>query len=445
MVPLHTLVVDDEEIVCRTLGDYLRDSGHQVTIAHDGTAALATVAEHEFDLALVDLHMPGMDGMSLLDRFRQVLPEMPVVIVTAHGTLDIAVQALRCGATDFLPKPVKLLELDAVVEKCIRFRELLRQKRRLQQTISGLQLSYDMRAGARGLIGNSVATQNVRDQIRQAVEARVNSILITGETGTGKEIVAREIHFQGGSNELPFIAVSCPAIPDTLIESDLFGCVKGAFTGATEDRLGHFELADGGALFLDEIGDLTSAAQAKLLRVLDTRVVKRVGGTKEIPVSVRVIAATNADLEKFMKEGKFRQDLFHRLNVYTIHMTPLRERREDILPLAKYFLELRAKTGNLDITGFSPEAEQMLINYDFPGNGRELRHIVERAAILCRSGCIEAMHLSLPVPSILKTAGERQAIMSALEKTKWNRREAAKQLGIPYSTFRLTLKRLGLS
>ena len=342
--PLRILLADDEEIVHQTIGDYLRESGQHVDAARDGLVALKAIEASDYDLALVDIRMPGMDGLSLMARVQEIRPELSVVVVTGHGNLEMAIQALRLGAADFLTKPIKLLELDAVLEKSLRIRDLRQDRRHLRETIRGIQASDDLRVRNRRFVGTSPATRKVCEQIGQAVDAGCDTILITGETGTGKEVAAREIHFQTSSDESPFIAVSCPALPDSLVESELFGHMKGAFTGATADRAGYFELADGGTLFLDEVADLSASAQATLLRVMETRTLRRVGGTKEIRVDLRVIAATNACLEKLVEAGEFRRDLFYRLNVYAIHLLPLRERREDILPLAEHFLSVHAAT-----------------------------------------------------------------------------------------------------
>jgi len=458
--PLNILLADDEDIIHETIGGHLTESGHSVNDVFDGLAALKAIKEGEYDLALFDLQMPGMDGLSLLAKVREIRPEMSVAIITGHGNMDVAIQALRLGAADFLTKPVKLLELDAVLERIARVNllrhNLLRLDRnRLRQTIKGIHASEDLRLGNRGFVGTSTATRKVREQIRQAVDASCDTILIIGETGTGKEVVAREIHFLAISHECPFIAVSCPAMPDTLVESELFGHVKGAFTGAMEDRPGCFELADGGTLFLDEVADLSASAQAALLRVLETRTLRRIGSSKEITVHIRVIAATNAPLEDLVENREFRSDLFYRLNVFTIHLLPLRQRREDILPLAEHFLSVYAAPRGLRSDGFSEEAKSVLLNYDFPGNARELRNIVERAAILCRSGLILPEHLSLPEysdsritsrPADTEDDGqERMRILNALEEARWNRRQAAEILGMPYSTLRYKIQKLGIS
>ena len=451
--PLHILLVDDEDIVHQTIGDYLRDLGHEIGHAREGNTAQQKAAETEYDLALVDVRMPGIDGLSLLKNFQETYPEMSVVIVTGHGNLEMAVQALRLGAADFLTKPVKLLELDAVLEKSSRIRSLRQGQRRLRETIRGIQAVEDLRMRNRALVGTSPATEEIRRQIRIAVEARCDTILLVGETGTGKEVVAREIHFLGKGDERPFIAVSCPAIPDTLFESELFGHVKGAFTGAGSDRPGYFELADSGTLFLDEIADLSPGAQAKLLRVLETRQLRRVGGAKEIGVDVQVIAATNADLESQVKSGKFRSDLFYRLNVFSIRLERLAKRPEDIIPLAEHFLSAFTVRSGLPVTGFSPGARDFLLRYPYPGNVRELRNLIEHASIICRSGPIQEHHLprpdavsapAAPPPAPEDTEPERAAILQALEEAKWNRRQAAKTLGVPYSTLRYKLKKYGI-
>ena len=367
--------------------------------------------------------------------------------------METAITALRRGAVDFLLKPIKLLDIDAIIEKALQVRQLRKDKRHLKETIKGIQAADKMHGRARKFIGNSPATHIIREQIREAVEAECDTILITGETGTGKEVVARELHFLSYTEEKPFIAVSCPALPDSLVESELFGNAKGAFTGAHDARAGYFELADGGTLFLDEVGDLSSSVQAALLRVLETRTFRRLGGTKEIKVQVRLIAATNVSLEEAIKKGSFRADLFYRLNVYRIHLFPLREHCEDIIPVAEFFLSNYMTTRGRPYKGFSEKAKEMLLSYDFPGNARELRNIVERAAILSHGNQILPDHLRLQSPDTNSTVhkasiyedDERQRIVKALEKTKWNRREAAKQMGIPYSTLRYKMKTLNIT
>ena len=306
------------------------------------------------------------------------------------------------------------------------------------------------------LVGDSPATQEVRERIRQAVEANVDTILLTGETGTGKEVVAREVHFQGSSEERPFVAVNCSALPESLVESELFGHVKGAFTDATRDKPGYFEMANHGTLFLDEVADLPLHTQAKLLRVVDTRTLMRIGGTQEISFQARLISAFNRDPVSLVKSGQFRSDLYYRLNVFPIHLTPLRERHEDILPLADYFLAAyTARTGH-SFDGFSAGAKSVLLDYRYPGNVRELRNIVERTAVLCppEVSLIGVEHLDIQAEALEEMPSqsdqsadenEYERVLQALEETRWNRLQASKNLGIPYSTFRYKMKRLGIS
>lgn len=447
------LLVDDEDIIHRSIGYYLSDAGYDINSAYDGMAALKSIEANNYDLVMIDIRMPGMDGISLLSKIQEIRPVMPVVIITGYATMETVIQALRLGAADFLIKPIKLLELEAVIEKCLNLRALRQERLRLREAIGAIQALRNFQAGERTFIGISPATLSIREQIHDAVELACDTILITGETGTGKEVVARQIHFEAGSDQCPFIALSCPAISESLLESELFGHVKGAFTGADNNRAGYFELADGGTLFLDEVADISLSAQAMLLRVLDTRAFRRVGGSKEIVTNIRVIAASNAPLEEFVEEGRFRRDLYYRLNVYLIHLPPLRDRPQDIIPLAEHFLTTYSAARNFRFNGFSPEAQELLLNYNFPGNARELRNIIERAAILCRTGQIQAEHLSLQRPvkgeipfqlDETKKGEERTRILKVLEHTKWNRRQAAKNLCMPYSTLRYKMKTLNI-
>ncbi len=452
---LCILIVDDEEVLREMLGNYLRQAGHEIEEADNGHAALEKLRSGQYDLALVDIRMPKMSGLTLLEKISEIHPNLPVVIITGHGTMDTAISALKLGAVDFLLKPVKLQELDAVLAKVAHVSQLRKDKSRLKQTIGFIQSTTHPRGNEGELKGVDPATQEIRKQIQLAVKGQCDTILITGDTGTGKDVVAREIHALASTPKDPFIPVSCPAIPDSLVESELFGHVMGAFTGAMEDRAGCFELAHGGSLFLDEIGDLSAAAQAKLLRVLETRMVRPLGAAREIQVKLRVIAATNVSLEDAVRNRKFRADLLYRLNVYAIHLLPLRERPKDILPLADHFLSSYAQARNLQFDGFSPEARQRLEEMDYAGNVRELRNMVERAAILRSEGRIEADDLiqmgrrTKPVSNnanpVDKKDAERKRILDALEKTKWNRREAAKTLGIPYSTLRYRIEKLNIS
>ena len=317
-------------------------------------------------------------------------------------------------------------------------------------------IRHNPRTQNQDLVGNSPAIQQVRERIQQAVKANVDTILLTGETGTGKEVVARAIHFQGSSEEQPFIAVNCSAFPESLVESELFGHVKGAFTNATTDRTGYFEMANNGTLLLDEIADLSLDIQVKLLRVVDNRTLRRLGSAQEISFQERIISAFNRDPRQLVKSGQFRSDLFHRLNVFPIHLAPLRERPEDILPLADHFLEVYTAKSGRSFDSFSERAKSALLDYQYPGNVRELRNIVERTAALCpaKISLIEAEHLDIqediseqmPLQSDQSAdENEHNQILRALEETRWNRLQAAKNLGIPYSTFRAKIKKQGIS
>ena len=311
------------------------------------------------------------------------------------------------------------------------------------------------RAQNQDLVGDSPATQQVRERIRQAITANVDTILLTGETGTGKEVVAREIHFQGSSEENPFIAVNCSAFSESLVESELFGHVKGAYTDATTDRAGYFEMANNGTLLLDEIADLPLDIQAKLLRVIDTRSLMRLGGTQEISFQERIISAFNRDPVSLVKSGQFRNDLYYRLNIFPIHLTPLRERTEDILPLTEHFLEAYTARSGRNFDSFSEGAKSTLLDYQYPGNVRELRNIVDRTAALCppKVSLIEAEHLNIQEETLEEMPlqsdqsaeeTEYDRILRALQKNQWNRSQVAKKLGIPYSTLRYKMEKLGI-
>ena len=457
LTSLNILIVDDEEVVHEIIGDYLHELGHHVKHSYDGDEGLKEIENIDFDLALIDLKMPKTDGLILLNKIQEIRPQLSCVIITAHAELKHAIEALRGGAVDFLTKPIKLIDLDVSLEKALQVRKLRKNNLHLQDTIRGLQNAEDLRLRNRYLIGLSKSTEHVRLQIQEIVEAKCDTILLTGETGTGKEIVAREIHYANCSDEKPFIAVSCPGLPDSLIESQLFGHVKGSFTGATTDSAGYFELADNGTLFLDEVADLSLSAQAALLRVLETRTFKRIGGSEDINVNLRIIAATNASLSEFVRNGKLRKDLFYRLNVYNIKLLPLRDRVDDIIPLAEHFLRSYFETKGFIALDFTEKAKSLLQQYDYPGNARELKNIVERAAIFSianKSNKIGENHLIL-MENIFhqEKAKENQhgeiseldRILKVLEETQWNRRKAADILGITYATLRYKIRALGIS
>ncbi|MBI5487882.1 MAG: sigma-54-dependent Fis family transcriptional regulator [Deltaproteobacteria bacterium] len=449
--PMRVLVAGEDEGIRREIVPFLRGAGHQVEEVPDAPSAKSRVEGAGCDVALVDSRVLDGQRTSFIGRARIDDKGVAVVLITDRPEADAGLDALRLGATDYLRRPVSKLELQDVIRKADRATRSRRQA--LSDASAGVPETYGPAAcPAACLVGRSPAMARVREQVHAAVETNCRTVLIQGETGTGKEVVAHELHVAATKAGDPFVAVSCPALPETLVESELFGHVKGSFTGAVSDKAGCFETASGGTLFLDEIADLSLPAQAKLLRVLETRSVKRVGGTREAAVDVRLIAATNSPLEDLVAKQRFRQDLYFRLNVFNIVIPPLRERKEDVLPLAQHFVRTEFAGRGIAIDGFTPRAEELLLSHDYPGNVRELKNIVERAAITCRKGMIRAEHIYLPgrapTGSILPPSTvlpEREQILLALERARWNRQRAAAELGVPYSTLRYKIKKYGIA
>ncbi len=449
------LVVDDERSLREFLSICLTRAGHKVAAADDPQVALKTVAAQAVDLVITDLRMPGsMDGLGLLDEVKKRHPEVQVVVMTAFASTETAIAALKRGAYDYLTKPFKVDEIQVVVERALERQALVRDNAALR---SKVQDAYRLSA----LLGRSGPMQRVFDLIRKIAPTKTN-VLITGESGTGKELVARALHAEGSRAGKPFVAVNCGAIPDTLIESELFGHVRGAFTGAATAKEGLFAAADGGTLFLDEIAELPMAMQVKLLRALQERKVKPVGGTDERSVDVRVVAATNRDLEAEVAQGGFRQDLYYRLNVIQVHLPPLRQRRDDIPLLVEHFVKRYSAELAKRMTGVSPEALSALCAYDYPGNVRELENVVERAVTLEPSAVIQRSSLpelggrgaanvpavELPLEGVeldrLLADYERDIVMRALKQTGGVRKEAARLLGITFRSLRYRLEKLGI-
>ncbi len=454
------LIVDDEQMQAGILGEILTHAGFDVTTRTDPGQALALAQRQSFDLVICDLKMPTMNGIELLQQLRKIHPDLTVIIMTAYGTIETAVKAMRGGAFDYVTKPFSKEELLITVQRAMKNLELLRENVYLREELGLLH-------GPISLIGNSEAMQKIYRMMTKIAQDDKATILIQGETGTGKELAARLIHQMSPRRDAPFIAVNCAAIAEGLMESEFFGHEKGAFTGATFAKPGRFELADRGTLFLDEVAELNGDLQGKLLRVLQSREFERVGGVRTHRVDVRIIAATNKPLQDEVRAGRFREDLFYRLNIVPITLPSLRERREDIPLLADYFLKRFQAEGKRRVT-LSPDAMELLMRYDYPGNVRELENLLERASILSDGLIITPNELHLhPIAStpadqtahaVSSTEGslleigrraaeeaEKTAILDALRHTKWNRVRAAKALGIDYKTLRLKIHRYKLA
>jgi DNA-binding NtrC family response regulator len=425
------LVVDDEENLRNLLSKILSDGGHVVETAADGEAALAKYKASRYDLVLLDLKLPKLDGMSVLRGIMEHDTDALVIIITAFSTIDTAIEAIKLGAYHYVGKPFRPEELMIVVNQALERGRLVQENRKLQQE---LMRTFKFE----GIVGDSPRMHSVL-QLAAAVAPTDATVLIYGETGTGKELLARSIHFQSTRAAGPFVVVNCGAIPETLLETELFGHEKGAFTSAITSRVGRFERAQDGTIFLDEIGDMSVAMQVKLLRVLAERVIERVGGSKPIDVNARVIAATNKDLKKAIGEGQFREDLYYRLAVMPVELPPLRDRKEDIQALAYHFLNKYAVAFGKRIKGFTPAAMKKLRSHQWPGNVRELEYAVQRVVILATKELIDVEEMWLdeqPAPgakfpkAFSLGENERRHIDAVLKMTAWNLDEAARVLGI---------------
>ncbi len=404
------LVVDDDPLVRETLEDLLSDNGFEVSLVESAEAALLAVSDREFGLVLSDIRMPGKDGMELLPELRELRPYTPVILMTGFASIDSAVRAMREGAFDYITKPFRNDELLVSLERAFTFRTLERENRALRRAVSDVSAYGD-------LIGKSRAMQEIYGLIER-VAISASNVLITGESGTGKEVVARTIHFAGNRSEKPFVPINCTAMPEGLLESELFGHVKGSFTGAHTNKTGLFEEASGGTLFLDEIGDMPPALQAKILRVLQDREIRPVGSTKATKVDVRIIAATNRNLRRDIEDGRFRQDLYYRLNVIPIEIPPLRERPEDIPLLAEAFLR---KHDTEPLPRLSAEAEQALLDCPWEGNARELENAIERALVLARGDEITPKDLALSTREVSRDF--EQELLSEAARSRWTLHE----------------------
>jgi len=449
--PFRILVVDDEPAQLELAGGFLKKRGFETVLAESGEKALRSFRDQPFDLVLTDQKMAGMSGLELVHAVRALNPETAVIVMTAYGTIETAVSAIKAGAADYLTKPLNLDELLYRIEQVRERHRLLTENRELREALQG-------RHRIEGIIGESGQMLEVVSLVRRVAPSEA-SVLIRGESGTGKELIAKAIHFASPRAAGPLIRINCAALPETLLESELFGHEKGAFTGALATRKGRFELADEGTLFLDEIGDLPLHLQAKLLRVLQEREFERVGSSQSIRVNVRILSATHRDLEALLKAGQFREDLYYRLNVVTILLSPLRERRQDLPLLIDHFLRVFAEKNGKRIRGFTHEARETLLRYDYPGNVRELENLVERAVVLTRDEVISKDDLPLMVQPPEKGAEEeggssltaavegmeRQMIREALARSGGVQTRAAEMLGISERALRYKLKKYGLT
>ncbi|MEZ4223697.1 MAG: sigma-54 dependent transcriptional regulator [Polyangiaceae bacterium] len=441
------LVVDDEPNARTALAEILKEEGYSVETAADGFKALSRFEDFGPDLVLTDLKMPGMDGVELLKKLRNHVSDLPVVLMTAFGAVETAVSAMREGADDYLTKPLNTDELVLVLDRCL---ERLRLRRETHELRSQLAERYRFDT----IVGSSPEMQEVFKSVAQVAPSRA-TVLLTGESGTGKELVAAAIHHRSPRHEGPFVKLHCAALAETLLESELFGHERGAYTGADRRREGRFEQANGGTLFLDEIGEITASTQVKLLRVLQEREFERVGGNQTIETDVRVIAATNRDLRLLVNEGKFREDLYYRLNVINIQMPPLRRRPSDIPALAMYFLERFAKENEKGTMTLSDAGLALLASYDWPGNVRELENVIERAVVLTEDNVVEPKHLpselarqrsedSAPrIPGSAMADIERYAILKTLEAHGGSTSKAADVLGISVRKIQYKLHEYG--
>jgi DNA-binding NtrC family response regulator len=443
------LVVDDDKAIRDTLRMILQYAKYDPHFAEDGASALSQIASSQFDLVLLDIKMAGMDGLEVLRKIKENEPELPVVMISGHGTIETAVEATRMGAYDFLQKPLDKDKLLIVVRNAIEKKQLLLENKQMKEKAEGKNV----------ILGESQKIKEVLALIERVAQTDAR-VLITGENGVGKELVARAIHRQGKRRDKPFIEVNCAAIPNELIESELFGHEKGSFTGATSQRIGKFEQADGGTIFLDEVGDMSLNAQAKVLRALEEGKIERVGGNKHIAVDVRVIAATNKNLHDAIKQNLFREDLFHRLNVIMIDVPPLRERREDIPLLATAFAEEICHRYGMSKRTFDPEALRKLKDLDWPGNVRELRNTVERLVILTPTETIASSQITqessgrkADFDDLLNLGGSFQSfkdraeaayIKKMLDENDWNITRTAEALSIQRSHLYNKMKKYGL-
>lgn len=437
------LIVDDETIVRESLGSWFREEGYTVDTAGSAREALEKLSANKWDIFLLDIRMPGMDGLELQRKIRESHPDSTIIIMTAYASVETAVEAMKQGAYDYIVKPFDPDELEHLVRNAVERKKLVSENVQLRSKIDEMNLFHEV-------VGTSSAMRRVLEQVSM-VSSSDTTALIRGESGTGKELIARAIHANSSRRYMPIVVVNCGALSEGLLESELFGHEKGAFTGAQYRRKGKFEMADGGTLFLDEIGDISLKTQVDLLRVLEEKKISRVGGNAEIPVDFRLIAATNKNLEALTAEEKFREDLYYRVNVFSIAIPPLRERRDDIGPLAEHFLKRFSRSMNKGVARIAPATMELLRRFDWPGNVRELQNAIERAVLVCKSGEVQPEDLPLQVSDgngkamVGKSLSdvERHHVKQVLEETGWNVYQAARLLEIDRVTLYNKIKKYG--
>lgn len=440
------LIVDDERIVRESLRHWFEDEGYEVETAENGNDALKKISVNKYNLALLDMKMPGMTGLELLKKIKEIDNNCVVILITAFASVPTAIQALKDGAYDYVTKPVDPDELNNIVKNALESASLKRENTSLKERLEVLNIPENM-------IGESTQMKKIVELIKTVSDSD-STVLIRGESGTGKELVAKAIHQNSKRKYFPIITVNCGALSESLLESELFGHEKGAFTGAHFRRKGKFEIANGGTIFLDEIGSITQKTQVDLLRVIETKKFNRVGGNELVESDFRLLTATNEPLEKLIDEGKFRKDLYYRLNVITITLPPLRERKNDIQLLANYFLKKYSELMNKDVNGFSSAALNFLLNYDFPGNVRELENTIERAIVIGKGPRVELEDLSLDTNGInlnfeSESSGsledvEKEYIIKVLNENKWNISKCADILGVERVTLYNKINKYGL-
>jgi two-component system response regulator AtoC len=455
MAKAKILVVDDEKLLRWSLEQNLSKEGYSVLTAEKGLDGLTLFKEESPDLILLDIHLPDISGITVLEGIKEINKDAVVIMITAFGDVQTAVKTIKIGAYDFVEKPFNMDKLKILIEKALETCTLRKEVLQFRSQLSS-------RYGFESIIGQSSPMKKVFELIEKVARSDATTVLLQGESGTGKDLVAKVIHYQSARGEKPFIEINCTALPETLIESELFGYEKGAFTDAKAPKKGLFELADSGTIYLDEIADMKLSTQAKLLKVIENKAFKRVGGIKDIEVDLRIIAATNKILEEEVKSGTFREDLYYRLKVIPIHLPPLRERKEDISLLAKYFIDLFNHEFRKNVLSLSPEAEKIFLEYNWPGNIRELRNVIERAMILENEESILPEHLPielsakeiqvtgykvvdirLPSDGIDIEEVEKELIRQALDTTKGNQTKAAKLLNLTRDTLRYRMQKFG--